>query len=259
MRRINYLGGAETENDLVNVDVGCSERSYTMKDLLEDRTIAKRTAILCILWFATSLSAFGSDLNSRNLLGNFYVNQLASALMIALMKIFVFLLDTYYESFDRRKLHQIPQLLMIICYTTIMCLQMLVSDTSCDGESWNDWTIIAVNIMGVSFIELTWDACYLVAVECFPTHVRTIGMGTCSLFARIGALVAPQMAYLSVIYHPAPYIVVVSIGIISLGISVAFLPNTKGVDLASIRNDARKQTLEKMYNNAHNISTKPQV
>lgn len=53
MRRINYLGGAETENDLVNVDVGCSERSYTMKDLLEDRTIAKRTAILCILWFAT--------------------------------------------------------------------------------------------------------------------------------------------------------------------------------------------------------------
>lgn len=60
------------------------------------------------------------------------------------------------------------------------------------------------------------------------------GIGTCSLLARIGALLAPQMAYLSEIYPPIPYIIVCSIGIISLLISCFFLPDTKGVDLGAL-------------------------
>lgn len=86
-------------------------------------------------------------------------------------------------------------------------------------------------------------------MECFPTKIRTIGklvlnlltsnylfsgIGTCSLLARTGALLAPQMAYLSDIYRPAPYAVVCSIGTISLLISCVFLPDTKGVDLAAL-------------------------
>ncbi|KIH46899.1 transporter, major facilitator family protein [Ancylostoma duodenale] len=190
------------------------------------------------------LSAFGSDLNSGNLLGDFYVNQIASAAVTAFAKIFVFLLDTYWTSFDRRKLHQFPQVLVIACYSTIMCLQIFVPDSSCDGKSARDWSIIVINIIGVSFIELTWDACYLIAVESFPTHIRTIGMGTCSLAARIAALIAPQMAYLSLFYQPAPYIVVVVVGLLALLISLVSLPDTKGVDLGTIGDENREEKPE---------------
>ncbi|VDO78131.1 unnamed protein product [Haemonchus placei] len=232
-KRIHNLSGKEciraTELSQENSD----SKKYTAKHLLQDRHLATRTAILCSLWFATSLSAFGSDLNSGNLLGNFYVNQIASAMMIAFTKIVVFLLDTYWSSFDRRKLHQIPQVIII---TKL-------------------FSVIITNIIGVSFIEITWDSCYLVAAECFPTHIRTIGMGTCSLSARIGALIAPQMAYLSIIYQPAPYIVVVCVGLIALGISIAFLPNTKGVDLAHIGKDTKSELVQKAQalQNGHNI------
>ncbi|VDK80694.1 unnamed protein product [Cylicostephanus goldi] len=75
-----------------------------------------------------------------------------------------------------------------------MFLQIFVPESSCDGYSTRDWAIIIINVIGVSLIELTWDACYLIAVESFPTHIRTIGMGTCSLAARVGALVAPQVS-----------------------------------------------------------------
>ena len=140
-------------------------------------------------------------------------------------------------------------------------------------------SVIIVNIIGVSLIEVTWDACYLVAVEIFPTHIRSIGIGTCSLLARIGALLAPQvisisscllkrfqfahhsfimfsllillcskffffeiqMAYLSNIYKWLPYSVVCGIGFLSLIISFLFLPDTKGVNL----DDVQKAQLSK--------------
>ncbi|ETN78367.1 transporter, major facilitator family protein [Necator americanus] len=222
--RIKYLSGKEDDSRAVETYTPSSQKIYTMKDLMKNRTMATKTFILCSLWFATSLSAFGSDLNSGNLLGDFYVNQIASAAVTAFAKI----------------------ILVIACYSTIMCLQIFVPDTSCDGKSARDWAIIIINIIGVSFIELTWDACYLIAVESFPTYIRTIGMGTCSLAARIGALVAPQMAYLSTFYQPAPYMVVVAIGIIAFVISLAFLPNTKGVDLGTIGEENRDENQEKM-------------
>uniref|UniRef100_A0A8R1I8Y0 MFS domain-containing protein n=1 Tax=Caenorhabditis japonica TaxID=281687 RepID=A0A8R1I8Y0_CAEJA len=211
---------------------------YTIRDLFASRAIAQKTIVVGSLWFSTSLSSFGADLNSGNLDGNFYMSQFVSAAAIALSKISIFLLDTYWPSFDRRRLHQFPQIVMIACYTAIMVL-MVTPSADCAGQGSRNLAIIIINIIGASFIELTWDACYLVAAEIFPTRIRTIGIGTCSLLARIGALLAPQMAYLSDIYRPAPYAVVCSIGVISLLISCFFLPNTKGRDLADSEEEGK--------------------
>ncbi|KAF1762563.1 hypothetical protein GCK72_010825 [Caenorhabditis remanei] len=238
-KRVAWLSGIPYDND-ENEKVEISEklekkdtRIYTMRDLFTSWPIAYRTIVVGSLWFSTSLSAFGSDLNSGNLAGNFYLSQFVSGGVTAFAKIFVFLLDTYVPSFDRRRLHQYPQIAMIICYAAIMVL-MILPEADCGSQGSRDLAIIIINIIGVSFIEITWDACYLVAVECFPTKIRTIGIGTCSLLARTGALLAPQMAYLSDIYRPIPYAIVCSIGTISLLISCFFLPDTKGVDLAAL-------------------------
>ena len=98
-----------------------------------------------------SLSAFGSDLVSGNLAGSFYVTQFVSGLVTAFAKIvriaplspvplfqFIFFFDTYWPTFDRRRLHQLPQVLMILCYGTLMVL-ILLPDTDCDEDSWRDW------------------------------------------------------------------------------------------------------------------------
>ncbi|CAI2349594.1 unnamed protein product [Caenorhabditis sp. 36 PRJEB53466] len=237
-KRVAWLSGIEEieadSNTKLEIEMEVKDtKIYTMRDLFTSWPIAYRTMVVGSLWFSTSLSAFGSDLNSGNLAGNFYLSQFVSGAVTAFAKIFVFLLDTYVPSFDRRRLHQVPQIAMIVCYAAIMVL-MILPESDCSRQGSRDLAIVIVNIIGVSFIEITWDACYLVAVECFPTRIRTIGIGTCSLLARTGALLAPQMAYLSDIYKPAPYAVVCSIGIISLLISCVFLPDTKGVDLGAM-------------------------
>ncbi|VDN36295.1 unnamed protein product [Cylicostephanus goldi] len=84
---LKYLSGREDEGSYGKFQAASPEKTYTMKDLLADKKIAFHALILCTLWFATSLSAFGSDLNSGNLLGDFYVNQLASGAVTAFAKI----------------------------------------------------------------------------------------------------------------------------------------------------------------------------
>ncbi|VDO72676.1 unnamed protein product [Heligmosomoides polygyrus] len=51
--------------------------------------------------------------------------------------------------------------------------------------------VLIVNLMGSVFIEYTWDACFLCAVESLETPCRASGTGSCSLMARIGAISAP--------------------------------------------------------------------
>ncbi|PIC41610.1 hypothetical protein B9Z55_008967 [Caenorhabditis nigoni] len=207
-KRVAWLAGLPYDADLKILEE--SEKSenlekdtkiYTIRDLFSSWQIAYSTIVIGSLWFSTSVSSFGADLNSGNLAGNFYLSQFVSSAAIALSKISIFLLDTYLPSFNRQKLHQIPQIIMICCYSAIMVL-MISPDQDCSSQG-------SRNLASI---------------------------GTCSLLARTGALLAPQMAYLSDIYRPIPYAIVCSIGILSLLISCFFLPDTKGVDLAALDN-----------------------
>nr|pir protein F23F12.1 [imported] - Caenorhabditis elegans [Caenorhabditis elegans] len=201
-KKISWLSGisyVEREDRRTEKIEEKDTKVYTIRDLFSSWPIAYSTIVVGSLWFSTSVSSFGADLNSGNLAGNFYLSQFVQAAAIALSKLSIFLLDLFIPSFNRQRLHQVPQIIMIACYTTIMAL-MISPDSDCSSQG-------SRNLASI---------------------------GTCSLLARIGALLAPQMAYLSEIYPPIPYIIVCSIGIISLLISCFFLPDTKGVDLGAL-------------------------
>lgn len=78
-----------TNNDVVATtdDQSLPVKVYTVKDLLFDRRYLGRTMTLCFLWFSTSLMAYGSDLNSRNLGGNFFLNQFIMGILIGVSKL----------------------------------------------------------------------------------------------------------------------------------------------------------------------------
>jgi hypothetical protein len=45
--------------------------------------------------------------------------------------------------------------------------------------------------VGITFLEYTWDANYLSAVESMPTQLRASSLGSCSMIARIGGFFSP--------------------------------------------------------------------
>uniref|UniRef100_A0A1I7TM63 MFS domain-containing protein n=1 Tax=Caenorhabditis tropicalis TaxID=1561998 RepID=A0A1I7TM63_9PELO len=96
---------------------------------------------------------------------------------------------------------------------------------------------LIVNLIGTVFIEYTWDACYLCAVESMETACRASATGTCSLVARIGAILAPMLNYANLWWPPSVYLTVVLLGTINLIISYFFLVETKNVNLDNVHID----------------------
>uniref|UniRef100_A0A914UL20 Major facilitator superfamily (MFS) profile domain-containing protein n=1 Tax=Plectus sambesii TaxID=2011161 RepID=A0A914UL20_9BILA len=199
------------------------EKLYSIRDLFANPTITKRTLILCLLWFTASLCSYANDLNSRTLAGDFYLNQILFSIVIVSSKVAMFGLDTLVPQFSRRKLHQIPQACVVVCFTALMCI-LIFEDAPV--------AVLVISIVGAVLIEYTWDACYLSSAEGFPTEVRAIGVSSCSLVARVGALLAPQLAFLGTLWRPSPFLAVALLGFVTLIFSCLYLPETKGADLA---------------------------
>ncbi|RCN52811.1 hypothetical protein ANCCAN_01188 [Ancylostoma caninum] len=94
--------------------------------------------------------------------------------------------------------------------------------------------ILVVNLVGSVFIEYTWDACFLCAVESLETSCRGSGTGSCSLMARFGAISAPFLTYMNNFWPPSVYFSVFVLGSINLIVSFNYLIETKGVNLDNV-------------------------
>ncbi|CAK5077820.1 unnamed protein product [Meloidogyne enterolobii] len=64
--------------------------------------------------------------------------------------------------------------------------------------------------------------------------LRASSVGSCSLIARIGTLIAPVLVFLNTRWPASVYLIIVLIGSINLLISWLFLIETKGINLDSV-------------------------
>ncbi|KAL3083533.1 hypothetical protein niasHT_039736 [Heterodera trifolii] len=202
------------------------EKERTFRDLVHEKALFKRVAVLWVMWFTAAICGYSIDLNSAFISGDLYLNQSLLSILIAFSKIVLVLIDTYFPRFSRRNLHQCSQLVVILCFVLLSWLVLV--DHHGIG-------ILLINVVGTVFIEFTWDACYLCSVESVPTPLRASSVGSCSLVARIGALFAPMLVFLNSFWAVSVYLAVVLLGTLNLMVSCLWLVETKGISLDSVR------------------------
>ncbi|KAI1704139.1 sugar transporter domain-containing protein [Ditylenchus destructor] len=193
-------------------------------ELIRDKEFLHRIGVLWIMWFTASASSYATDLSSSRIVGNLFLNQVLFSVFLALSKNMLVPFDAM--NFSRRNLHQFAQTVVIICFLTLSTLALLNEH----GVS-----ILIVNLLGVVCIEYTWDACYLCAVESMPTEMRASAMGSCSMVARIGAVMAPALAFMNTIWAPSAYLTICFLGSISLFVSYNWLIETRGINLDNVK------------------------
>lgn len=174
----------------------------------------KRISVLWLMWFVASICGYAIDLNSSNISGDLFLNQVIFSILIAGSKIVRNYCLTFlnlfsgsgYLRYSVSKIQTSPSSsrfsrdcnnlfldsdhfssFEIRCwYSFFKCLIL--------GNFQGIW-ILVVNVIGTVFIEMCWDACYLCGVEVMPTAMRATTMGSCSLIARIGAIMAPMVRF----------------------------------------------------------------
>eukprot|EP00057_Strongylocentrotus_purpuratus_P007078 XP_011661552.1 PREDICTED: organic cation transporter protein-like [Strongylocentrotus purpuratus] len=87
--------------------------------------------------------------------------------------------------------------------------------------------LTSVAMIGKFGISASVSILYLYTAELYPTNIRSVAMGTCSMFSRIAGIMAPLILTLAKIWTPLPLVVYGSACVIA-GLLTLFLPETLG-------------------------------
>lgn len=88
-----------------------------------------------------------------------------------------------------------------------------------------NWLVVTLAMCGKLAITASYGTIYIFSAEQFPTVIRNVGMGTASMSARVGGILAPYINLLSDVWKPFPMIIFGVMAFIG-GLLSLFLPET---------------------------------
>ncbi|XP_078000073.1 organic cation transporter protein-like [Glandiceps talaboti] len=180
----------------------------------------KKTLILMYNWTVNTLVYYGLSFNTSSLGGDDFVNCfLAGAVEIPSYILSLAIME--YRLLGRR---------WSMFYT------MVIGGIACISASFVPqcgeyvWLGITVTMISKFSISCSFSMLYVYTAELFPTPVRSVGIGLCSMFARIGGILAPQLLLMATIWKSLPAMIF-GIAAIIAGILILPLPETRGKKL----------------------------
>ncbi|XP_062716935.1 organic cation transporter protein isoform X1 [Aedes albopictus] len=182
-------------------------------DLFRTPNMRAKTLFMCFNWFVCGLAFFGVAQYIGHSGGDIYTNvAIGAALELPGTLICIYMMKAY----GRKK--------TLITSNTLTGLTMLAIAFVPSTVTWLNVGLASIGLVGMS---ISFPTVYLYAGELFPTVVRNVGIGTASMIARIGSMIAPFVAGMGVISHWLPPMI---FGVTPLigAFFVFFLPETQG-------------------------------
>jgi len=174
LSRIAIVNDQELDSD-VELDLPPATSDAGSVRTLFSGSLARQTIVMCFNWFVTSMVYYGLTLNPKAT-GNsdLYVSNALNAI-VELVGYLV----------AGPIINKLGRKLALTVFFAIggACLLALIVVSDVDG-------ITLLVLIGKLAISSAFVAVYVVASEVFPTEVRNLGAGVCSLAARVGAFSA---------------------------------------------------------------------
>ncbi|XP_018911772.2 organic cation transporter protein [Bemisia tabaci] len=197
-------------------------KKATMADVMRSPTLRTHCILVWFGWFACGLSFFGFSQFQAQLGGNIFVNVILGGLLggvlgpLACIKI----------------VHKCGRRHTIIYTQLIAGVALLMIALFPRGTFSFDWPRILLALTATLSLSITFPAQYLMSGEIFPTVVRNMCIGTASMFARLGSMIAPftlDLTYLGL----GPDLPLIVFGILPIlcALTIIPLPETKDLKL----------------------------
>eukprot|EP00062_Callorhinchus_milii_P020827 gi/632976974/ref/XP_007905089.1/ PREDICTED: solute carrier family 22 member 5-like [Callorhinchus milii] len=187
------------------------KRTYTYFDLVKDFNLRINTVVSCFMWIIISTCYFGISLNTSNMNGDPYINCLISAASEIVAYIFAWWL----LKIAHRRMANVS--MMLLSGTMLLLIQLVPSALHIV------FTVLAM--IGKFCITTVFAVIYIYSAELFPTVVRNMGLGACSMASRFGSVVSPYIVYLGRFNKELPFILMGLLMLVSVVLS-CILPET---------------------------------
>ena len=166
-----------------------ARRPPDITDILRVPVLRKRACILFFVWFSVSICYYGITYYVPNLFGDRHLNFILGGgiELAAYLLAFVVL-----GGFGRR-----GPLCAYLTLSGILCISMVLVKHFLSNHTANVPAIVtALALIGKAAVVSCFCIIFLYSSEVFPTVIRTVGVGSCTFFGRVGSLLAPQVLLL---------------------------------------------------------------
>lgn len=189
-------------------------RTKSILDLFKTPRTRKRTIIMMYSWIVTAFTYYGLSYNTNDLAGNPYINFTVAGMLEFPCYALVFWLI---KRFGRR--------ISLVSFTVVGGVSCLLMGFI---HSYKPWLATTLAMLGKFCISGSFGILYLYTSELFPTVVRNVALGSCSMLGRFGAILAPFVTELEKVTYPwFPGVVYGGLAC-SSGLLALMLPETKG-------------------------------
>ncbi|XP_043561305.1 solute carrier family 22 member 5-like isoform X1 [Chiloscyllium plagiosum] len=197
------------------VDRNRHEHNYL--DLIITANIRNVTILSFFIWMISNIGYHGLSLNTPNMHGDPYINCFISAASEILVYVIVWWLM-------RVSPRRITTASMFILSGGVLLLVQFVPSTL-------QIMITVLLIICKSGATAVYTIIYIFTSELYPTVVRNMGLGACSMASRIGSVISPYFAYL-VTYSKILAFMLLGGLMVTAGLLSLLLPETHGQPLS---------------------------
>jgi len=193
--------------------------SPSVFDVWKIPQLLKISLILYFSWFANAFEAYASFLNIGNLGGSVHMNVFFLAWAEVVCQVILLVLI-------RRLERKILLVSAVIVKTILITCIFLCSFHDSLTTLRIIFFILTTIAQGITF-----QTVYIYTTESFPTTLRQTSLGTCSIFARIGSIIAPFAKELTNATHFAVPIAIFFVLSTTNAILLMLLPDTTDIQL----------------------------
>ncbi|RMZ93346.1 organic cation transporter, partial [Brachionus plicatilis] len=190
----------------------------TIKIFFKSKKLLVRSISILINWLTNTLVYYGISFNTSELVGDPYLN-FGLSIFVELAAILV--THVTLERFGRKIPYAINMALTGISLLSVIFIPPKLG-----------WMVTACALIGKFSISFTYNTIYIITGESHPTVIRNSVISVCQSFARLGAIIAPNIQYLGELFwFPIPFIVYGAFSTLSAICFILFIPETKFTNL----------------------------
>lgn len=162
-------------------------KKVTLLNVMKHPKLRRSTLIMYFTWFINAFVYYGISLNIQDFGGNLFISFLIAGLIEFPSYIFC--------SFAFRYLGRRPLTAAMMYGSGLACLGIIPFAS-------NSYEVIRISIamIGKFCITCSYGLIYVYAAEIYPTVLRQTGVGSCSIAARLGSIMAPFVKNLVIFF-----------------------------------------------------------